>query len=109
MKKYTFLVGFLGVIGIGLTLWFFALQWGRGVQANRGEEKGVVYINNVYQGYTILGKLCQGVDTDGNGYVSCTFRIGKNETEKEINLQCPTFIASFLGNDCKATQMVLPQ
>lgn len=70
---------------------------------------GHKYAEKVYKEYTILGEICQGVDTDNDGYVSCTFRISKDGLEKEINLQCPTFIKSFLGNECKTTQMVLPQ
>lgn len=75
----------------------------------RAEKVGYTYIGKVYKDYTILGESCQGVDTNNDGYVSCTFRIGRDGVEKEINLQCPTYIKSFLGNECKATQMVLPQ
>ncbi len=79
------------------------------VRAIRAQKIGHTYIAKVYQEYNILGEICQGVDTDADGYVSCTFRIGKGVIEKEVNLQCPTYIRSFLGNECKTTQMVLPQ
>ncbi len=79
------------------------------MRASRAESVGHTYIEKVYKEYSILGEVCQGVDTDSDGYVSCTFRVGKEGVEKEVNLQCPTYIKSFLGNECKATQMVLPQ
>lgn len=108
MKKTLSIIIFLVVCGGLIASYFFSITFMNTIRAHRAEKIGHVYIEKVYKEYTILGELCQGVDTDSNGYVSCTFRIGKGETEKEVNLQCPTYIKSFLGNECKATQMVLP-
>jgi hypothetical protein len=109
MKKYLYVFLFLAVIIGGGVLYVSSLTWMNDTRATRAQKIGHKYITKVYQEYSVLGEICQGVDTDANGYVSCTFRIGKAGTEKEINLQCPTYIKSFLGNECKATQMVLPQ
>lgn len=109
MKKYFYLIGFL-LIAIGLGFVFLmSVTLQNDIRAKRAEKIGQTYIEKVYQEYSILGEVCQGTDTDGDGYMSCTFRIGKRSLEKEVNLQCPTYIRSFLGNECKATQMVLPQ
>lgn len=109
MKKFFYFVLVLLIIaGIGYTF-IMSITWKNNIRASRAEKIGHTYIEKVYKEYTILGEVCQGVDTDGDSYVSCTFRVGKEGVEKEVNLQCPTYIKSFLGNECKATQMVLPQ
>lgn len=109
MKKYLYTFIFLAVIVGGGVLYVSSITWINDVRAQRAGTVGNKYLAKVYQEYKVLGEICQGVDTDKNGYVSCTFRVGKDNVEKEINLQCPTYIKSFLGNECKATQMVLPQ
>jgi hypothetical protein len=109
MKKYLYVFVFLAVIAGCIALYFFSINFTNSMRGSRAEKVGHTYIEKVYKEYSILGEVCQGVDTDGDGYVSCTFRVGKEGVEKEVNLQCPTFIKSFMGNECKATQMVLPQ
>lgn len=109
MKKYLYTFLLLAILVGGVALYFSSITWMNDTRALRAQKIGHKYITKVYQEYSLLGEICQGVDTDNNGYVSCTFRIGKMGTEKEVNLQCPTYIKSFLGNECKATQMVLPQ
>lgn len=109
MKKYLYTFIFLAVIVGGGVLYVSSITWINDVRAKRAGTIGNKYLAKVYKEYKVLGEICQGVDTDKNGYVSCTFRVGKDNVEKEINLQCPTYIKSFLGNECKATQMVLPQ
>lgn len=109
MKKYLYsLLVILIIVGCGY-LYISSITWMNDIRANRSVSMGHKYAEKVYKEYTILGEICQGVDTDNNGYVSCTFRISKDGLEKEINLQCPTFIKSFLGNECKASQLVMPQ
>jgi hypothetical protein len=109
MKKYfyVFLAIFV-IIALG-GLYIAGTTFKNSIRATRAAKVGHLYIEKVYKEYAVLGEICQGVDTDSNGYVSCTFRIGKEGAEKEVNLQCPTYIKSFLGNECKTTQMVLPQ
>ena len=109
MKKYLYLFLFILVIIGGIYLYISSVSLVNDTRAKRSVTMGHKYAEKVYKEYTILGEICQGVDTDSDGYVSCTFRISKDGLEKEINLQCPTFIKSFLGNECKTTQMVLPQ
>lgn len=109
MKKYLYVVAILVVLVASVTLYFSSITWMNDIRAGRAQKIGHKYIAKVYKEYTILGEICQGVDSDNNGYVSCTFRIGKEGAEKEVNLQCPTYIKSFLGNECKTTQMVMPQ
>lgn len=108
MKKSLSVLVVLVICGLLVLGYFFSITFMNGVRAHRAEKVGHTYIEKVYSEYQLLGEICQGVDTDSDGYVSCTFRVGKGGSDKEINLQCPTYIKSFLGNDCKATQMVIP-
>jgi uncharacterized protein (UPF0333 family) len=108
MKKSFGVALVLTLFAVLIAGYFYSISFTNGIRAHRAEKIGRIYIEKVYKEYSILGEICQGVDTDGNGYVSCTYRIGKSEIEKEVNLQCPTYIKSFLGNECKATQMVIP-
>ena len=109
MKKYLYLFIFLAVIAMSGYLYIMATSFKNNVRAHRAEKVGHLYIEKVYKEYTVVGQICQGVDTDGDGYVSCTFRLAKEGAEKAINLHCPTYIKSFLGNECKASQMILQQ
>lgn len=109
MKKYLYAVVVISsILGVGY-LFILGTNFKNNIRVHRAEKIGHLYIEKVYKEYTVLGEICQGVDTDNNGYVSCTFRLSKENTEKEINLQCPTYIKSFLGNECKASQMIMPQ
>lgn len=109
MKKYLYIALFIIVIA-GLALFYVSSRTLiNDIRANRAAKIGEKYIQKVYKEYAVLGEICQGVDTDQDGYVSCTFRIGKENTEKEVNLQCPTYFKSFVGNECKVSQLVLPQ
>ena len=109
MKKYLYILLFIAIL-IGMAIFYVSSRtWINDVRANRAAKVGEKYIQKVYREYTVLGEICQGVDTNVDGYVSCTFRIGKEGVEKEVNLQCPTYLKSFIGNECKASQLVLPQ
>lgn len=109
MKKNLYVLLCVVVIVGGGYLFVSSISFINDIRANRSVHMGHIYAEKVYKEYTILGEICQGVDTDNDGYVSCTFRLSKNAIEKEVNLQCPTFIKSFLGNECKASQYVMPQ
>jgi hypothetical protein len=109
MKKYLYALVTIGFILTAGYLVVLGTNFKNNIRAYRAEKIGHLYIEKVYKEYVVLGEICQGVDTDDNGYVSCTFRLSKENTEKEINLQCPTYIKSFLGNECKASQMVMSQ
>lgn len=109
MKKYLYIFLFLIVLAGVFLFYISSRTLVNDIRADRAAKVGEKYIQKVYKEYTVLGEICQGVDTDKDGYVSCTFRIGKEAVEKEVNLQCPTYFKSFVGNECKVSQLVLPQ
>jgi len=44
--------------------------------------------------------ICQGLDTDGDSYVSCTLRVG----ESRIPLDCYSYLSFAFGNTCREQQ-----
>ncbi len=82
----------------------------RNARASVAQNRGEAFVAKLYAEYQIMGKSCQGEDTDGDAYVSCDFRL-KNPTDAErvVHLQCPTMWKAFLGNTCKESRLVLPQ
>ena len=100
MKKYLFGLILVALIIGGLYIYFIL---GNQMRSMRGDALGKSYINKMYTEYTTAGSSCQGEDTNNDGYITCNFRIKSNadNTEKTINLQCPTFIKSYLATSCK--------
>jgi len=106
MKKIM-IVSVLLLITVGVLYSYFIL--GNQARAARGIVQGEDYTAKMYNDYTIAGKNCQGEDTNGDGYITCNFRLKNQEKEKTITLQCPTFIKSFLATSCKEQGMVISQ
>ena len=75
------------------------------MRASRAISMGHKYIAEVYSDYTFAGEHCQGVDTDGDNYVSCDFRLTRGDTERVVNLQCPTIRKSLVGSSCKESRL----
>jgi hypothetical protein len=63
----------------------------------------------MYNDYAVAGKTCQGEDSNKDGYITCNFRLKKEEIEKTITLQCPTFWKSYMATSCKEQGMVISQ
>jgi flagellar basal body-associated protein FliL len=101
---------FLVIIAIALFLYFYFIL-GNQARASRALQKGGDYVSTMYADYSVLGKTCQGEDSNSDGYVTCNFRIQKNgkDEEKTITLQCPTFVKSFLATSCKEQGIVINQ
>ena len=103
---------FVIVVGV-LVIFFFYSYFILGNQARsaRALEKGGDYASKMYADYTVVGKNCQGEDSNNDGYVTCNFRLQKNgkEEEKTITLQCPTFVKSFLATSCKEQGILINQ
>ena len=98
----------LVVIVAGLYGYFIA---GNSLRSWRANQTGSSYVTKLYSDYAVMGKSCQGEDSDNNGYVTCNFRLKSTTqntdntnnpmSEKTITLQCPTFIKSYMGTSCK--------
>ncbi len=115
MKKYLFLLGVILLIVAGFYMYFIA---GNQLRSARGLVKGGEYIAKLYGDYTVVGKNCQGEDTNLDGYVTCNFRLkytakenmfGDLIPEKTTILQCPTFIKSYMGTSCKESGFTINQ
>jgi hypothetical protein len=111
MKKILFLILLILIIGGGFAGYVYSKILLKDIVGGRAETMSSKYISNLYQEYTIIGKNCQGEDTNSDGYVSCDVRIKigeDNTTEKTINLQCPTLWKSYTGSTCKESRLSIP-
>ncbi len=89
---------------------YFAITLGSAkLRSARALATGHSYIREVFGDYAVAGEHCQGIDTDGDSYVSCDFRLVKNDIERVINLQCPTIGKSLTGSSCKESRLSIPQ
>ena len=102
MKKV--ILASLLIILVILIGYFVSIIGLNDLRASRAISVGHHYIKDVYNDYAIAGEHCQGVDTDGDSYVSCDFRLTKNEAERVVNLQCPTIWKSLIGSSCKESR-----
>ena len=102
MNKFIItLVLILIILGGG---YFGILIVSKDLRSSRAETMSAYYISNLFSEYHIIGKNCQGEDTNNDSYVSCDIRIQKGDdisTEKVINLSCPTMWKSYTGSTCK--------
>jgi hypothetical protein len=99
----------LGVIILCAFLYLASAIGIREVRAHVAQNRGESFIQKLYADYTILGKNCQGEDTDGDSYVSCDFRITNTaHDERVVHLQCPDISKSLIGNTCKESRLTLP-
>lgn len=108
MKKIKFFSFVFLVLTITFGGYFYSIVFIKDIRASRAETMGEKYIKNLYAEYSILGKNCQGEDTNNDSYVSCDFRIqvtGASSSDKVIKLQCPTMWKSFTGNTCKESRL----
>jgi hypothetical protein len=100
MKKFFFLL--LLLIVLGVAGYFYAILFAKNFRASRAEAKGMDYVSKVYTEYQVVGKDCQGEDTDSNDYVTCGFRVkNASGTERTVRLECPTIIKGYLGSNCR--------
>lgn len=105
MKNVLYVILFLAIVAGGLYMYFVA---GNQMRSWRGEQTGTNYIAKLYGDHTVMGSSCQGQDSDGDGYITCNFRIkSPQNTERTIILQCPTFWKSYMGNSCKENGLMI--
>lgn len=107
MKKAFWIVLILLIVLGILYLYFIG---GNQLRAARGIDQGENFVSKLYSDYGIVGKTCQGEDSNKDGYVTCNFRLVKNTNqneEKVITIHCPTFIKSYLGTSCKQEGLLI--
>ena len=104
MKKYLLL--FILLLVACVYGYFIGIK---NIQTHVAVGDGETYTAKMYSDYTVIGKSCQGEDTDGDSYVSCDFRLKNASSEKILHLQCPTTIKSLTGSICKEYRLTIPQ
>lgn len=110
MKISTYIFTFLALLAVIFAGYMYSIILAKDVRASRAEAMGEKYISNLYADFVIAGKNCQGEDTDGDSYVSCDFRIVKQDVvDKVVKLQCPTLWKSYTGNTCKESRLSITE
>lgn len=114
MRKAFTLIELIVVVAIVAILIALVVGGVRGC-AGRGavaEDSMREYVGKLYPGREIIGVACTNIDSDGDGYISCTATIdtdsGPSVVERQINAQCATGFLSF-NSGCKATVPYIPQ
>lgn len=71
----------------------------------RAEEFAREHVAALYPGTEVVGIVCVGTDSDGDGYVSCTATIrgDSNQTER-LDLECARAIGITWQSGCKTAQ-----
>jgi len=90
----------LAVVGFGLRSCLFAPE----VRANASEEAHT-WVHEMYPEVPAdqVHIVCQGTDTDGNGYVTCSARVG----EEHLSLECYAYVAVNPGeNTCREISLL---
>lgn len=111
MKKILYFFILILIIAILVGGYFGPIIFYKNVQSDRAVTMSEKYVANLYSEYHVIGKNCQGEDTNADSYISCDIRIAKGEdtsTERVLNLSCPTLWKSYTGSTCKE-RLVLPQ
>ena len=111
MKKILFLLLLIVIVGGGFGGYVYAKIFIKDLRAGRAETMAEKYVVNLYSEYQVVGRNCQGEDTNGDSYVSCDLRIQKGgdlNSEKVLNLQCPTMWKSYTGSTCKESRLAIP-
>jgi ABC-type phosphate/phosphonate transport system permease subunit len=104
LRMTKWVIIFAAVLAVAI---FFASTVGvNKLRSARAGAQVTDFIGALYPSSTIVGKVCQGEDTDNDGYVSCAVTI--TSRENPLSVQCPTIMASFLGTTCRLTPGVSP-
>ncbi|MEN9852325.1 MAG: hypothetical protein RI996_268 [Candidatus Parcubacteria bacterium] len=72
----------------------------------RAETQVTRFVKALYPDQSVVGKICQGEDTDTDGYVSCAVTLTLRENP--LSVQCPTILKSYLGTTCRLTPGTSP-
>ena len=110
MKKILYFILLILILVVIFGGYYGQIILRKNIQSSRAITMSEKYVANLYSEYHIIGKNCQGEDTNADTYVSCDLRIEKGEdptTEKVLNLSCPTLWKSYTGSTCKE-RLVLP-
>lgn len=110
MKKYIILLVLILVLVLIFGGYYGSIVFYKNIQSDRAVTMSEKYVANLYSDYQVIGKNCQGEDTNSDTYISCDIRISKGgdtSTERVLNLSCPTMWKSFTGSTCKE-RLVLP-
>lgn len=100
IKGFAVLV-FLLVLVVGPAMMFRGCLFSDTIQAN-AEHSAHTWIGEMFPEAQDVHIVCQGTDSDGNGYVTCSARIDN----ERLNIECYDYVAFDFGNTCRETTII---
>jgi preprotein translocase subunit YajC len=102
----------IALVGIVVIIIIFVISIMSRLQSGKNAEEDMRnYVSNLYPGREIIGVSCVKVDSDGDGYVSCTATVdldnGPNVQEKMVAAECAGGFANF-NEGCRPMKMTVP-
>jgi len=95
----------VAILGIALGWPWIVAGW----RQQNAEELAVDYGQKLYPDQKGHYATCQSRDTDGNGYISCTLRVVRqDDTEELIPLECTSYLLVSFGDTCRQVSTVRP-
>lgn len=101
-KKVKLIVAGIVVLVLGLVAANLYAKYG--YAKDKAERQLAHYLAEMYSDRTLLGKNCTGLDTDGDGYISCDANtLLRNGVEEKVTVDCA---ATFFKSGCKTKQLL---
>lgn len=94
----------VGIFALGIVGKFASCACSGDRRANANTEARQ-YVRTMHPGWTRPVISCQGMDTDGNGYVTCTVGDGTDRTEA---IECAAFVTVSFNEGCRPMRYGMP-
>lgn len=104
-KGFSLLELLVTVAVVGVFFVGFSMAVGKGCMnsSESATQAATRYTNTFHPDWQSPRVVCQGYDTDSNGYVSCT--IGANGHQPE-SVECPAALS--FNSECRVTRLTIP-
>ena len=102
-RMFVGLLVFVGLLFVGSISWDAVTSSGR---KGNADSSAAQYIREMHRGWTSPAIQCQSIDTDNNGYVSCTVGDGVNQTEA---IECASYVLYSFNKGCRVMRAQIIQ
>ncbi len=105
-KGFSLLETIIGITIVGVFFVGFSMAVGGKGCMNSSEsatQAATRYASTFHPEWQSPRVVCQGYDTDGNGYVSCTIGASGHQPE---SIECPAALS--FNSECRVTRLTIP-